>query len=89
MILEVTQEHIDNGKSGMNWSCPIALALRGSGFENPRVYYVDFCVGKSGIGYCPPTRVEMTKAMRAFVVKTDADKPVKPHRFRIPGLVKP
>ena len=37
MLVEVTQENINQGVAGNQESCPIALAMQENGFENVRV----------------------------------------------------
>lgn len=45
MQITVTQEHIDNGRRHVPHKCPIVLALKDAGFENPQVGPTKFAIG--------------------------------------------
>jgi len=86
MMLDLTQNNIDEGKPSQGSCCALALAFRDSGFPDGRVYATGFY---STIGISNGPMFKHTKATRKFMQDFDHGRPVKPHRFRIPGLVKP
>lgn len=82
MIVEVTQEDIDNGSPANAGHCPIALAVkRATGARD-----VVVSVERSGEIYVHNDKTTVyrhTKASGKFVTKFDEDKPVKPFKFRL------
>lgn len=81
MMLDVTQKHIDRGIRQNCGRCPIAEALKDAGFISPLASGLRVG-GPGNWGRC-------TNVVARFMVAFDIGRPVKPHRFRIPGLVKP
>lgn len=84
-MLDLKQEHIDNGKPKGGGFCALALAFVDAGFPGGCVYPTGFYAG----GYINGPTAGHTQATYDFMLRFDAGKPVKPHRFRIPGLVRP
>lgn len=78
MIVEVTQEDIDNGKKQNIYSCPISLAAA-------RRLRKNTMVTGSGIEYVglSQVRYNFAKSTREKLIRYDATGKMKPFRFRI------
>lgn len=85
MKIIVTQDDIDNGRKGLSFCCPVALALN-------RHYEIS-SVSKNGIACgdknhgavqipTPPSVIE-------FIMNFDADRPVKPFEFDLEMEIQP
>jgi hypothetical protein len=81
ILIDVTQQHIDDGEPGHPWSCPIALALDAAGLRSPWVQITRWGIA-SAVG--PDPRAPLSRRAAKFVDAFDAGQPVKPTRFRLP-----
>lgn len=83
MLIQVTQEDIDNGIIGSGHSCPIALAVkRATGYG-----YVSVSVQGVVYGEHPDGKVfsiEADENIEKFVLYFDEEIPVEPFSFEIP-----
>lgn len=79
-LINVTQEDINNGKSGSPWSCPIALAGK-------RVFGNSFTWGYSSghtqDGGPLKTYIALTNDAPDFVNRFDKRLPVEPFSFAV------
>lgn len=78
MIINLTEDHIRNGKKFGSMECPVALALIDATNSSWLVSYRGFCrhIDNSN-EYCLPLKV------RNFIERFDRGLPVKPMRFRL------
>ena len=88
MLIEVTQEHIDQGEPGSAERCPIALAIVE---QRPDTYTALVASQFADIyeddpfseGYHPRIQYRTTKKMSDFFRRFDEHKPVEPMTFRL------
>jgi hypothetical protein len=78
VLIEVTDKHIKNGKPLVADCCPIALALKDSGWTHARVLNSEVIV--DDIWFTLP------RSAKRFVSSVDSGRPVKPFRFRLDTL---
>ena len=74
MKIKVTKEHIEKGKKGSAFFCPIALVFK----SKNRVTYNSMYIEKE---FYP-----LPKKAQTFIQRFDAGKKVKPFQFTIKGL---
>lgn len=79
MIIEVKQEHIDNGTANQYWGCPIALAVREqTAFNNAAIgtseWYPSGVLG---------SQWDLPEIATKFIGKFDKRKPVQPFSFEL------
>lgn len=86
MKVKVTQEHIDKGKPGAPYSCPVALAIRDSipnivnaGVGRTTIEMID----QHGNWLC----YDAPRSVKKFVIAYDYKKPVEPFNFFMPQPV--
>ncbi len=79
MLIKVTQEHIDQGKKGSRFKCPIGLAIK----ENPDMPYIQVTDAHVEIGYGIAIYVLPVEAQR-FIHNFDEGFPVQPFEFELP-----
>lgn len=77
VIIEVTQEDIDNGFVDHCQLCPIALALARAGFPKPAVLGPFFNFGDDR------QKVELPECCGEFIDQFDDEEPVQPFSFEI------
>lgn len=78
MKIKVTQEHIDKGVTLDNCLCPVALACKDAGLEQPRVdAFTVYVLGKHPYLYSLP------RTARIFIANFDDHEPVHPFEFEI------
>jgi hypothetical protein len=76
--VEVKQKHIKNGIPGSACRCPIALAVKDAGLEEPAVICgITFGSIENRI------RVPLLKKASAFIDRFDNSQPVKPFSFQL------
>ena len=73
--IEVKQEHINKGIRYQCYECPVALALRDSGFNYVHVSYFSVRVNEE---YVP-----LPKVVQSKIIGFDAGEPVSPFAFQI------
>jgi hypothetical protein len=76
MLIEVTQEHIDNGDRESNSRCPIALAMIDAGYNCP-------FVGNSGVNTFDHSRVDLPQVAVEFIQNLSSKRNVKPFSFEL------
>lgn len=81
MLIRVTKEHIRKGRKHICSACPIALALKGSGFPNAFVGSGYWAVSKKAAQNKEDSPLP-TIAVN-FIDKFDSGEEVKPFTFRI------
>lgn len=86
MKIQVTQEHIDKGEQCESGYCPIALAMKDAGFQNP-------CVSANQVDWHSPENewevrwAYLPHEVQVFILNFDDDKSrVRPFAFDIPEL---
>ena len=81
MILhvQVTSEHIKNGKKSTLISCPIALAVKQLGYKE--VFVTPFGMACIDPSTDSTLRVELPEVARKFIRSFDADQDVTPIEF--------
>lgn len=79
MQVTITQEHINNGVKNSATSCPIALALKDTGWRRPYVWSID-CYDRGPEPYM--TKYLLSLKAQRFVENFDTGKPVQPATFR-------
>lgn len=78
MVVQVTEDHIDQGDYGICDSCPIALALKEMGYAD--VWVDDRWIsldGRDGKRYPIPRAVDL------FIDDFDREREVKPFEFEL------
>jgi hypothetical protein len=75
VLIEVTSDHIKNGKRLESDCCPIALALKDSGWTYARVG--SEWVEVDNLCFTLP------RSAKRFVSSVDSGRPVKPFRFKL------
>lgn len=78
ITINVTQEHIDRGKVGSTYACPIALACRDAGLLSPFVTW-DIIEWGGDEGVTLPT----PHTAQTFIEDFDAEEQVVPFSFDI------
>lgn len=78
MLIDVTSDHIKNGKRLESDCCPIALALKDSGWGYARVMNSECEVDDMWF--------TLPRSAKRFVSSVDNGRPVKPFRFRLDTL---
>lgn len=81
MLIEVTQDHIDQGIQAAGANCPLALALRDSGFPYVHVGYEVGIIASTEIAQ--QQHCKHTLRSRQFVEDFDNGHKVQPSRFRL------
>ena len=76
--VRVTREHIQRGARGVPSRCPVAYAVRSEGFA-------DVVVLDGTVDWFDPKFhcVTQPRAVRRFIARFDAGKPVKPFTFML------
>ena len=83
MRIEVTQEHIDNGVRKDAGCCPVGLALKDAGVQDPDVQR-SFARWEEVSGEWRRTKLpELPAAAQLFIERFDAGEPVRPFTFRL------
>lgn len=77
MRIEVTQEHIDEGKKGSCACCPIALAAEAVGMDRPLVMRSSILLMELDIIYRLP------QIAKDFITTFDHGGPVQPFSFEV------
>lgn len=80
MKIIVKEQHIKDGRIQCPFRCPIALALKENGFEEPVVLGNYFKVRG---GFSEIVTVKLSKTVERFIYRFDTGKPVKPFSFSI------
>jgi hypothetical protein len=78
VLIDVTEKHIKNGIRLESDCCPIALALKDSGWTHARVTN-DVCE-------VDDMWFSLPRSAQRFVSSVDSGRPVKPFRFRLDTL---
>jgi len=80
LCIDVTQHHIDQGRSGEYDACPVARALWDLGYREVRVEedFISITSGRRHLKYKTP------RSMRLFIDDFDNFRPVKPTVFTVP-----
>lgn len=83
--IDVTQHHINEGRSGEYNSCPIALVLWEAGYKDINVddAVVKLRYGRKNLEFLPP------KEVRIFIDDFDNFRQVKPQKFELSKLLLP
>lgn len=83
MRVSVTQDHIDNGVKDDTGCCPIGLALKDCGIEDPEVQN-SFVRWEEVHGTWRRLKLpDLPAAARLFIERFDAGKPVAPFTFKL------
>lgn len=79
VVVEVTQEDIEKGDRQNESSCPVARAVRRTGFPDAQVGAISWKPTLTETYHANP----LPKSVRRFIERFDHGKPVSPARFRL------
>lgn len=78
MTITVTQEHIENGRRGHCWTCPVALAVHSAGY--PDAFIGPWTVRLNGFN---DMMILMPLSAHNWISQFDRQIPVEPFSFEL------